>query len=126
MFTTIPNTSPYTRMRSLAYEVSVKELRKKNLESTIKKLYPDDTVPDYSSLFQAVIDHLKVSVKEAFSKDERLSQLKSKIKGESLEECARRYTVSGENMRRIEEHLRELGYEKPSKTTAEYSWCLIL
>jgi len=125
MFTQIPNSSPYARMRTLAYEACIKELRKNNLELTIKKLYPDDTVPDYSSLFQAVIDHLKVSVKESFSKDERLSQLKSKIKGESLEECARYYTVSGENMRRIEERLRELGYEKPSKKAAEYSWCLI-
>jgi len=66
MSTNIANSRPSILMSNLAYEVCIKELRKKNLELMIKKLYPDDIVPDYSSLFQAVIDHLKVSLRRGF------------------------------------------------------------
>ncbi len=117
--------SPYSRMKFLATEVCGKQLRKSKLENTLKELYPDGNVPEYSILFNTLICRLKKEVYQAFSQDECLLKLLPKMKGDTIDQYAEFYGGSIESMKRIERTLSELNYQRPPRSLAQNDWCVI-
>ncbi len=125
MATLIGYSSPYSRMDALAVEVCSKQLRKSKLEVILKELYPEGNVPDYSTIFQALIDRLKDEMYQTFSHDECLVKLLPKLKGESIDTLAKRHSASPRTMDSIERALNKLNFQDPSRSLAQNAWCVI-
>ncbi|MBP7074389.1 MAG: hypothetical protein KBA81_03275 [Rhabdochlamydiaceae bacterium] len=117
--------SPYSRMDALAVEVCSNQLRKSKLEATLKELYPDGNIPDYFTIFQTLIDRIKDEMYQTFSHDACLIELLPKLKGESIDTCAKRHSASPRTMDSIERALSKLNFQCPPRSLTENNWCVI-